>query len=174
MYKLFGATLLIGASAGIGWIQAATYAARPKQLRLLHHALSRLETAIMYAHTPLSAAFYDIAQQMPSILHIIFIHAAKAMEQSSTISFTAKEAWQQAWDIHSGHTALNTVDLRIVREFGYTLGISDQEDQCKHIRLAIKQLEQEEWTAQEEYKKYGKMCRSLGVLAGLLIVILIY
>lgn len=173
-YKLLGATLLIGAAAGIGFIQAATYAARPKQLRLLHHALSRLETAIMYAHTPLSAAFHDIAQQMSPALHVIFVSAAQAMEQSSAISSTAREAWQQAWDQHGGNTALNTADLRIVREFGYTLGVSDREDQCKHIRLAIKQLEQEEWTAQEEHKRYGVMCRSLGVLAGLLVVILIY
>lgn len=177
MYKLLGATLLIGAATGIGWIQSATYAARPRQLRLLHHALSRLETAITYAHLPLSAAFHDISRQMPPVLSVIFVSAAKALDRSSDtsfISFTAREAWQQAWDQHGGQTALNAAALRIVREFGYTLGVSDREDQCKYIRLAIKQLEQEEWTAQEEHKRYGAMCRSLGVLTGLLVVILMY
>lgn len=162
------------AAAGIGWVQAAAYAARPKQLRLLHHALSRLETAILYSHTPLSTAFHDIAQQMPSTLRDVFTSAAMAMEQSAAVPLTAKEAWLQAWECYGGHTSLAKEDKRIVQELGYTLGISDRVDQSKHIKLTIKQLEQEEWSAREDDRRYGAMCRSLGVLAGLLVVILMY
>lgn len=173
-YKLLGAAILVSAAAGIGWVQAAAYAARPKQLRLLHHALARLETAIVYGQTPLSTAFYDIAQQMPAVLRDIFISASKAMGHSAAFPLTAREAWQQAWDLYGRNTALSKEDLRIVKELGYSLGISDREDQSKHIKLAIKQLEQEEWSAREDHNRYGKMTRSLGVLAGLLVVILMY
>ncbi|MEQ7049254.1 stage III sporulation protein SpoIIIAB [Paenibacillaceae sp. P-4] len=173
-YKLLGAAILVAATAGIGWVQAAAYAARPKQLRLLHHALARLETAIIYGHTPLSAAFHDIAQQMPPVLRDIFLSASQAMEHSAAQSFTAREAWEQAWERYGSNTSLTKEDLRIIKELGFTLGISDREDQSKHIKLAIKQLEQEEWSARENHSRYGKMTRSLGVLAGLLVVILMY
>ncbi|CAH8771582.1 stage III sporulation protein SpoIIIAB [Paenibacillus dendritiformis] len=174
MFKLLGSALLIAAAASIGWLKAASYAARPKQLRLLNHALQRLETAIMYGHTPLAAAFAEISRQLPSPLRAVFADAAQGMDAADAIPLTAREAWQLSWERHRGNTALANEDLRILLELGYSLGISDRDDQRKHIRHAIKQLEQEEFVAREEYQRYGTMCRSLGVLSGLLAVILMY
>lgn len=174
MFKLLGSALLIAAAASIGWLKAASYAARPKQLRLLNHALQRLETAIMYGHTPLAAAFADISRQLPPPLRAVFADAAQAMDAADAVPLTAREAWQLSWERHRGNAALANEDLRILLELGYSLGISDRDDQRKHIRHAIKQLEQEEFVAREEYQRYGTMCRSLGVLSGLLAVILMY
>ncbi|WP_272491158.1 stage III sporulation protein SpoIIIAB [Paenibacillus apiarius] len=172
--KFIGAALLIASASSIGWLKAAQYAARPKQLRLLNHALQRLETAIVYGYTPLSSAFTDISRQMPSPLQLVFTEAAQAMNGADGPPLTAREAWDQAWRCNGKKTALAKEDIRILNELGYSLGVSDREDQRKHIRHAVKQLEQEESTAREEHQRYGTMCRSLGVLSGLLAVILMY
>lgn len=134
----------------------------------------RLETAIVYGHTPLSIALHDISQSLPSVLQTIFHQAAYALNTTHSEPVTARTAWQQAWEQQGKRTALTTADFRIVKELGYTLGISDRVDQQKHIQFALKQLEQAEWVAREEQQKYGKMSRSLGVLTGLLVVILMY
>ncbi|MNW14896.1 stage III sporulation protein SpoAB [compost metagenome] len=59
-------------------------------------------------------------------------------------------------------------------QLGPILGISDRADQAKHLRLAVHVLQAEETAAAEEYRRYGAMWRSLGLLAGVLIVILMY
>lgn len=60
-----------------------------------------------------------------------------------------------------------------IRQLSFSLGTSDREEQNKHITLAIQQLNHEEASARNDQIKYEKMSRSLGLLVGALIVILI-
>jgi len=59
-----------------------------------------------------------------------------------------------------------------VIRLGDALGISDREDQIRHLRLAAALLQAEEAGARDEQARYGKMWRSLGFMAALLVVIL--
>ena len=69
-------------------------------------------------------------------------------------------------------TAFQQTEYEILQQFGETLGQHDRESQQKHIRLCITHLEREE-EAKALQLQYEKMIKSLGVLAGLLIVILL-
>jgi stage III sporulation protein AB len=71
-------------------------------------------------------------------------------------------------------TACKKNEKDIMLLLGASLGVSDREDQLRYLRLAIAQLQAEEENAIEEQKRYEKMWRSLGVLAGALIVIVMY
>ena len=62
----------------------------------------------------------------------------------------------------------------MIIDFGKTLGIFDREDQLAHLARTQTHLEVEEGRAREEQERYEKMCKSLGILGGALIVILIY
>ncbi|HBI05200.1 MAG TPA: stage III sporulation protein AB, partial [Paenibacillaceae bacterium] len=62
----------------------------------------------------------------------------------------------------------------VLLQLGQVLGQSNREDQQKHIRLALMNLKSEEDVARAQQQKYEKMCRSLGLLGGLLVVILLY
>ena len=65
-------------------------------------------------------------------------------------------------------------EQEVLRQLSCTLGTSDRLDQIKHIALAAEQLKHEEGTAREEQSKYAKMSKSLGLLVGALVVILIF
>lgn len=174
MLKLIGTVIVISAAAAIGWLQSASYAARPKQLRSIIVALQRLETSIVYGHASLDEAFHDLGEQLPSPENRLFVQAAQLMRSHEYMVMTAKEAWETAVHDVMKHTALKKQDARILQDFGISLGISDREDQRNHIHHAVKRLEQEEQSAREEHSRYGTMYRSLGVLCGLLAVILMY
>lgn len=174
MIKLLGAALIIGAAAGMGWVQSASYAARPKQIRSLITALQRLETSIMYGQVALDEAFAELGEQLPEPLNKLFSDAAKTMRQRDHAVPTAKAAWQQALQDALKRSALKKQEVRILQDFGMSLGVSDREDQRNHIRHAIKRLEQEEQSARDEHSRFGTMYRSLGVLCGVLAVILMY
>ncbi|MBD8497743.1 stage III sporulation protein SpoIIIAB [Paenibacillus arenosi] len=172
--KLLGAAIVIAAAGAIGWIQASHYAARPRQLRQLIIALQRLETSVMYGHTPLDEACEQLSAQVPPPLNKLFAQASAGMRARDGHIQTAKAAWHAALQSEAPHSALKSQDVRILYDLGMSLGISDREDQRNHIRHAMKRLEQEEANASDEAGRYVRMYRSIGVLSGILAVILMY
>lgn len=171
MVKMLGATLIILAATLAGWHKAGQYANRPRQIRHLIVALKRLETEITYGYTPLPDALRAIARGQQSPIKLIFEHAASEMDKHN---LTAQESLQLAISKYWGHTAMRIAEQEIIHQLSYTLGTSDREDQAGHISAAISQLQHEELQAREEQGHYEKMCKSLGLLSGLLIVILLY
>lgn len=172
MLKMLGAAIIVASSSLGGFYIASSYQQRPRQLRELQQALQMLETEIVYASIPLYLAMEHIGERLPGVTKAIFQAMGKNLQQMDGAS--SFECWKQALEQHFYQTALKKQDREILLQFGQTLGISDKEDQMKHIRLAIHHLAAEESLARDEQKIYGKLSKNIGVLLGVLIVILIY
>jgi len=170
MVKLAGALLVMAAGTLIGFAQAARYAARPRQIRELIHALKRLETEISYGQTPLPEALARVGGALAEPLRRMFLRAAARMAERRET--TAEACWTEAVETVWPDTAMRAGDKEALLRLGASLGLSDRADQLKHVRLAMVHLEAEETAAREEQRKYEKMCRSLGVLGAALVVIL--
>ncbi|WP_042201914.1 stage III sporulation protein SpoIIIAB [Paenibacillus camerounensis] len=172
MLKLLGAVLVVVAGALAGFTRAAQYADRPRNIRGLIAALQRLETEILYGYTPLPEALHRIGQQSKGTLQAFFTAAAE--EMSPPLNRTAEEAFKRAVEQHFRSASLKGAEKEIIRQLSCTLGTSDRSNQSTHIALALQQLKQEETVAREDQGKYEKMSKSLGLLLGVLIVILIF
>lgn len=172
MLNMVGALIVLISGALIGFYQAAQYANRPKQIRQLIQALQRLETEINYGFTPLPEALKRISHSIPEPVSTIYAQAAEQLTINNGRS--TKESWQQVIADNWKRSAMKASEMDIMLQVGSTLGISDRQDQIKHIHLAIYQLQGEEDTAKEEQRRYEKMWKSLGVLGGALVVILMY
>lgn len=170
MLKVIGALLILFAGTAIGFVQAARFAQRPKQIRALLHLLQRLETEIGYGHTPLPEALERAAAQVGKPLADMLVSVVAKLAETEGVSM--QQCWEQAVAEHWPATALGANEQGVLMRLGSSLGTSDREDQIRHLRLAMSQLQAEEGTAREDQAKYEKMCRSLGVLAGALVVIL--
>ena len=88
--------------------------------------------------------------------------------------YTAAEAWYKALDKYYAISALRERDVLILKNLGNALGISDRQDQSKHLRLAAEQLKMECSRAEEEAKRNVKLCNYMGFCGGLALVLLIY
>lgn len=172
MLQLSGAALIILSCALLGFYQANQLSNRPRQLRQWIKALQRLETEIDYGFTPLPQALVNICGKEQSPVTLLLVEVAEQLGKRSGV--TTAEAWQQAIARHWTASSLKIAEREVLEQLGATLGLSDRSDQIKHIRLALSHLRSEEETAREEQMKYSKMWRSLGILGGTLIVILIY
>lgn len=170
MIKLIGAVLILFAGTMIGFQQASRLVERPRQLRQLAHALQRLETEISYGQTPLPEALVRTADAAPEPLSTLFRKAANGIWETEGLSF--RESWEQAVKSHWGATSMRSNEQSVLIRLGSTLGISDKEDQIKHLRLALIQLKTEEDAARDDQGRYEKMWKSLGILIAVLIVIL--
>jgi stage III sporulation protein AB len=172
MIKLFGAILILAAGTMIGFSKASVYARRPRQIRQLIHALQRLETEMTYGYTPLPEALLRIAAQLEPQLAALFRMAAEPLLTAT--GKTAGESWREAVGACWKQTALSSNEREVLSQLSFTLGISDRDDQSKHLRLAVSLLQAEEQAAWDDQRRYEKMWRSLGVLAGAFVVILMY
>lgn len=168
--KLLGAVLILLAGTLIGFQKAARYAERPRQLRQLAHALQRLETEIGYGHTPLPEALERTAEATAEPIASLFRDAAEGLCKAEDMSF--QESWDNAVRSRWMDTSMKSNELGVMLRLGSTLGISDKDDQMKHLRLALLQLKSEEDAARDDQGRYEKMWKSLGALLAVLIIIL--
>jgi stage III sporulation protein AB len=131
-----------------------------------------LETDIHYGFTPLTDALMGIGTHSTSPIAGLFLLAAYKLNNMPHES--AKTSWRSAIEEYWPATALGLNEQEILYRFGDTLGISDRDDQVKHLKLAVAQLQAEEDQAWDEQRKYERLCRALGVLSSILVIIIIY
>lgn len=172
MIKLIGAIFIVLSSSLIGMKVASYYVQRSNQLRQLQVAIQWLETQIVYGSTPLHVALDHIAKRINGDIRYLFAGAAETLTHMREAS--TRECWEMAIEKEWGKTALRKPEKEVLIQLGQVLGQSNREDQQKHLRLALMNLKSEEDGARAQQQKYEKMCRSLGLLCGLLVVILLY
>lgn len=172
MLNVLGALMILFASTMIGFHQSMQLSRRPKQIREMIQSLQRLETEIIYGFTPLSEALQSAGKPFSAPVAAIYIKAANGLD--SPEGWTAEESWKQSVESGWRQTAMKSEEREVISQLGCSLGISDRDDQQKHIRLAISHLQAEEQNASEDQKKYARMWKSLGMLGGALLVILLY
>jgi stage III sporulation protein AB len=170
--KLLGAALVLLSATLFGFFQALLLARRPRQIRELISVLQRLETEIVYGSTPLPAALRRLAGLTAEPLASLLREVAEELAQRTQTPLA--ELWRQSAERAWRRSAMKEPEYEAFVRLGATLGLSDRTDQAKHLRLAAAQLNAEEESAREEQKRYETMWRSLGVLVGALIVILMY
>lgn len=172
MLKILGAGLVLAACTGIGFTLAREYTERPRQLRSLESALQMLETEIVYGATPLTEALEHIAAGCDPGIKNLFRQTAIELCQAK--GCTAGEAWQQALADFYQASAVESTDINVLKRLGASLGLSDRRDQEKHLKLAREQLRHEIRSAEEISLKNSRLCRYLGVLGGLALVLVLY
>ncbi|MTI84168.1 MAG: stage III sporulation protein AB [Firmicutes bacterium] len=172
MIRIAGAVLVIACMGYLGMSKARKYALRPKELRNMQAALQILETEIIYGATPLPEAMELVASRIDKNTAPFFYQAGQELQ--SMTGCTVKEAWDKALGVFSSRTLLEDSDLRILRQLGNCLGMSDSRDQAKHLHLAMEQLKIEAMNAAERAKTHVKLWNYLGFLTGLLLVTVFY
>lgn len=172
MIKLIGALCVIFAGTMLGFYQSFQLSGRQRQIRQTVQALQRLETEILYGFTPLPEALMSVASSQTGPVSRIFRVASEYL--AGGMNGTAQDCWRRAVEESWSHTAMKRNERETLLQLGTVLGISDRSDQAKHLRLAAGVLQSEEEAAVEDNRRYGTMWRSLGLLTGVLIVILMY
>ncbi|MCA1030696.1 stage III sporulation protein SpoAB [Bacillus timonensis] len=170
MMKILGAVFILFASTWTGFEAAKQLSERPRQLRLLRTALQSLEAEIMYGHLPLHDATLHLSKQIPKPLNWFFESFSKRLQLGH---HNVKEAWEESLKEVWKFTALKQGEMEVLKQFGETLGQHDRTSQQKHILLALTHLEREELEARDRQSRYEKMVKSLGLLSGLLLIILL-
>jgi stage III sporulation protein AB len=170
--KIIGSLIVFVSSSLLGYMYSRKCSERPKDLRALQGLLQMFENEVSFLSNVLTEAFLKISKCCDSGVSAFFSQTVEILNSDEGIN--ARDAWTKAVKENINKTALNSEDEEILISFGKMLGSSDIEGQIKNIRLTLNQLKMQEEKAEELRKKNESMYRSLGVLGGLAIIIILF
>jgi len=131
-----------------------------------------LETEIVYGATPIPILLNKIGNKSKNEIGKIFLAAADLLNHNQGQTF--EEVWYSAVNKNIQNTSFNKEDVEVLLSIGRNLGVSNCEDQMKHIRLIQEELKRHYEISIIEQSKNVKLFKNLGFLLGLSIVIMLY
>ncbi len=164
--KLIGGACVVAATSKIGYKKADQYEKRLKDLKSFESALWLLKSEMEFSMPVLKDAFLICSSLVQKNIGDILLSVSNKLNDGTDIV----TAWCNAID--EGEHSLNNEDILIIKEFANALGTSDLKLQIENIENTVTRLKIRQQHAVENYKKYCKMCKTLGVTSGILIVTL--
>lgn len=170
--KLIFNLVILAFSSLLGFVYGNVYTRRARNLLDLQYSIRVLESEIINGIRPLPEALENVAIKGRGRIAKLFkdIRDDLVMNKREDIyySFLLQK------EILKTKYGLNDKDIEVFMFLGKILGKTDKGDQEKNIRFIISQLENHYIEAEADRLKNTKLYRSLGVLVGLgLIIILI-
>ena len=162
MIKVIGAAMTGFACAYFGIRLSTSLKKRAESLGDIRASLELLESEINFSVNKLKKAFIRIDRNG------LFTLAAENLDGNG-----AKKAWTDALDTMQSKLCLSGADVDVLKMFGQNIGKTDTDDQLKNIRYIKTLIAEQEKQARAEYGRFGRLYRSGGVLAGLLVVIVL-
>ncbi len=169
--KWIGALLLICTTTWIGFDMSNRLGERTKQIRQFILSLQMLEAEIVYSQLTLQDIFRTVCNKTNYPINQFY---GQMTDKLSDVVTDFLEVWDEALHKLIKISALKKNEQEIIKQFGRSLGQHSSIQQQKHITLAIHHLEQELDEAIEQRGKYEKMMRSLGILIGIFIVLILF
>lgn len=164
---LIKGTILIGIiiiSSYIGILKSKTYENRVIELNQFQNALVMFKSKIEFTYEPLKNIFEDISKVIYSKEDNIF---KKTIQKEESIY----DAWSNAID--ESKTFMTSEDKEIIRMMGKLLGKTDIKGQVNEILLTESLIKKQIEKAEYEKNKNVKLYKTMGVVLGIGICIIL-
>jgi len=169
MFKLTGCIMLIISCSSLGFIKSYSYRQRTCELEDILEIIKILSLEITYRKEPLIKAIKKCALLKKCWFAEVLKSCAGKLEKHESII----KAWNTSIDDAKSTSPLCDKDAEILKDLILGLGRSDTEGQEKIFGPAVKRLEMNLIEAKEAEKVQGRMYRSLGVSAGIVIAVIL-
>lgn len=162
MLRITGCVMIVFAGSMLGFLKSDGLFRRAKLLGRIITGLNLLKTDIGYGKKDLKTALLGIGKNHDIEL---FLKTAEAIGERGV-----KRALSDALMLYG--EPLKEGDKEPIFALSENLGMTDVASQVGAIETAIVSLDFALKEAEEDYRRLGKMYRSVGVLGGLLIAII--
>ena len=126
-----------------------------------------MKTKIKFTYEPLAEIFKQISKDNESEVEKIFGQMANQITY-----YQAKDVWENC--IQDADISIKQEDKDILKKLGKLLGQTDIEGQISEIEVIENFLDMQIENAEDERKKNQKMYKTLGIVAGLVFVIILF
>lgn len=153
-------------SATIGVLISKKYVNRLKELMEFKNALNVFKTKIKFTYSPIPEVFTEISRLTSANISNVFEKASSNMSLQ-----TAGNAWVNA--LNSERLNIYEEDKEVLKNLSKLLGKTDVDGQVAQIELTSSFLDEQILKAKDEKSKNEKMSKSLGMIFGIAIVIIL-
>lgn len=150
----------------IGILLSKKYVNRVKELKEFKNALNIFKTKIRYTYEPLPEIFREISENVDSNIGTVFSQAVGNMNVLS-----AGEAWNLALKVDTLN--IDDEDRNVLKNLSKLLGKTDLEGQLNQIEMTSDFLDEQIRKAEIKKNKNEKMYKTLGMIMGIAIVIIL-
>ena len=170
--QIIGALAVIAGCSGLGLYFSSKEGFRIRELQELKKALLILSSEIDFMRAPLNIACANIAKRTESTVAALFQQFSELLATGE--GETAYQLWVSAVAGIKDKTFMADEDLSVVDGFGKTLGYLDKHMQQNAINYAVGYIDEKVASLQVLGDKNKRMYRSLGVIGGLLITVVLW
>lgn len=170
--KIIGSMLLITSTSLYGFSLGNAYVTRIRNLKELHKSMILLDGELTYNKTPLRMAMRKMAARTESVYKEFFDDIAKIMEED--YSMDVGEAWEQAvCHIITEKYCFQEKDKRKLKEFGKSIGNRDADTRKASFENYFLELNIDIEESVKEKDNRVMIYRTMGIMAGMFISIII-
>lgn len=156
--------IILISSSYMGLLKSKIFEDRVKELNKFQNALLMFKSKIEFTYEPIKNIFEEISKTLYKDENNIFLEAIN-IEKNIT------ETWNNAVDNYKCN--FNNEDKEIIKMFGKLLGKTDINGQVNEIELTMKLIEKQIEKAEEEKSRNSKLYKTMGVVLGMGICIIL-
>ncbi len=171
MYKLIGVVFILVGCVGWGSAKAGQEKDRVRHLRTLFHILGQMRGEISYGKHTLPEICLLLAELNDECYHSCFTRIYERTREENGRDFP--EVWEAEMCACLKDLPLREDERETVEKLPRTLSFQEESGQSGRIGQAEAFLEGRYRQAEETYENKSKMIRSVSILTGLLLAILL-
>ena len=161
--------MVLAASSGMGFLFSKMSLERIVDLKEWYKGLMVIKNEIGYALTPMAEAFF-LAQKKTEGPISVFFGEVGGLLRNANIPLDQLSDNNITGQLKT--SCLNETDIQSAAVFIKELGAKDKESQISQLELMIRNLEEAIEDAKEKNEKNGKLFKTLGVLAGVFVIVI--
>lgn len=158
--------LIFSSASSIGILISQKYKNREENLKELKNALNIFKTKIKFTYEPIPDIFKEISNTTKNSISNFFKLVCLNIQKDS-----ASEAWNNA--IEEENMSLSKEDKKLLKNLSKMLGKTDAQGQINQIDLTISFLDNQIIKAEKEREKNEKLYKSLGMITGVGLIIIL-
>ena len=169
MFKYLVLAIVFLICTYIGFIVGDNYKKRSDNLKEFQKAVMLLNNDVLFSNIPLAESLTSVSNKVSGDLANMFKEIAKVLQEGNAISVF--HTFNSIYEKYEHLLNFKKEDYNIAADFFRTLGETGVYGQEKIFKMASDQIKNNYQEAEKEAKVNIKMCRTLGICAGALIVI---
>ena len=171
MIRLLAGVVILFGCGYMGILFSHRFKKRVKQLEELQRAMTELEYNIDFVTMTIADALNSVSKNCETEVKYVFLYVAERLKTSPGSDMS--RIWRRAVDKYRQALVLSDSDISLLIEFSKNLGMGNREKEKNNIKFTAVRLKIAEDEARAEMEQNSKMCRGLGFLLGIFIVIVL-
>lgn len=165
MFKIIGMIVIVISTSMIGISCSEKLKKRAGELGLVCHMIEEMSILIRYK----ALTVYELIENLKKNSMLCTLPFLNEFKADNGLPF--KTSWEE--NVVNIHTFMNDGDIKLLKTLGGTLGTSDIDGQLQSLEVYKADFKLLEKEAIAAYEKKAKLYRSLGLLCGMFVSIML-